>query len=424
MIDELPGLLGSGFRPTGKYGIGFFSVFMLGDSVRIRTRRADAAQKDTLVLEFNTGLSSRPVLREAANDEVLRDGGSCIRVWLRTAPTEKGGLLYRFRGDPTISLAQLSREVCPALPVRLVCHEGNTTTPVVTGDDWLDCPGKELFRRTCDWTYDTEDYDGDACQDFIAKAGANLRVLRESDNTAVGRACIGLATRGARNSTSKAGLHGAVTIGGLTACQLRGIVGILAGTSERAARDDATPIVSRPTLCAWATEQASLVAALYEDPEDQMDCAEIVRRCGGETLGLPVARHAGSHVSFDQIACMSLPDEVLIVAPYSVSDLEELRGFEFGPGVFVTEFGGWTNIIRTSHFSGWPYNLVPRWGEGFSVSTTLGGSVVEAVAQGWGSSIEEVARQATDRSKRREERVIGHVNSQEIKRDVLVLNRA
>ena len=128
MVDELPGLLGSGFRPTGKYGIGFFSVFMLGDSVRVRTRRADAAQKDTLVLEFNTGLNSRPVLREAAPSEVLRDGGTTVRVWLRTAPTDNGGLLWRYGDKPPTSLAQLCREVCPALPVSLVCHQNATTT--------------------------------------------------------------------------------------------------------------------------------------------------------------------------------------------------------------------------------------------------------------------------------------------------------
>lgn len=424
MIDELPGLLGSGFRPTGKYGIGFFSVFMLGDSVRIRTRRADAAQKDTLVLEFNTGLSSRPVLREAANDEVLRDGGTCIRVWLRVAPRKEGGLLYRFGKNLPFSLSQLCRELCPALPVTLVCHQDNTTTTVVTGTDWLDCPGKELLKRTYDWmTYETEDYDGDACQDFIAKAAANLRVLQEADGTAVGRACIALDRRYTQNSTSTASLHGAVTIGGLAACELYGIVGVLAGTSERAARDSATPVVSSQTLSAWATEQASLVADLYQDPEGQMECASIVWRCGGETLDLPVASHAGSYVSFDQIACMSLPDEVLLVSLFRVSDLEELHGFKFSSGIFVTEFGSWRSILRTRHFVFWPDNLRFRWGGAHSVSTTLGGSVVEAVAQAWDSSIEEVARQAIERSKRREERVIGHVNSQEIKRGVLVLKR-
>lgn len=424
VINEWPGLLSSGFSPTGKYGIGFFSVFMLGDSVRIRTRRADAAQKDTLVLEFNTGLSSRPVLREAANDEVLRDGGTCVRVWLRTAPTEKGGLLYRYGDKPSFSLAQLCRHVCPALPVTLVCYQNSTTTPDVIGADWLNCPGEELFKRTHDWmTHETEDYDGDACQDFIAKAAANLRVLREADGTDVGRACIVLDRVDTKNSMPTVTLGGVVTIGGLTACRLNGIVGVLVGTSERAARDIAVPVVSPQTLSTWATEQASLVAALYEDSEDQMNCASMVRRCGGDTLDLPVAKHAGSYVSFNQVARMSLPDEVLLVSPFSVRGLVELSGFEFAPGVFITECGAWLSILRISHVTTWPDNLVSSWGGPFTVSAAIGGSVVEAVAKSWGSSIEEVACQAIDRSQREDERIIGYINYQEIKRGVLVLNK-
>ena len=423
VIDELPGLLGSGFRPTAKYGIGFFSVFMLGDAVRIRTRRAAAAQKDTLVLEFNTGLSSRPILREATSDEVLVDGGTCIRVWLRTAPTEEDGLLYLSHGAPSISLAQLCKEVGPALPVTLVCHQNSATTLVVTGADWLDCPGEELFKRTYNrMTYETEDYGGDACQDFIVKAAANLRILREADGTAVGRACIALEVRNTNSSMPTASLCGTVTIGGLAACRLYGIVGVLAGISERAARDSATPVVFRQTLSAWATEQASLVAALYEDPSDQVNCAEIVWRCGGETLDLPIARYAGSYISFNQIARMSLPDEVCIVSPYFVRDLEELHGFEFSTGVFITDITSWRSIIMAYHSTEWPDNLVNRWSR-LTYLSAIGGSVVDAIAQSWGSPIEEVERQAIDRSRRREEHIIGHVNSQEIKRDVLLLNR-
>ena len=47
MYEEFPGLSTKGFQSTGKYGIGFFSVFMWGKRVRVTTRRYDAAQQDT-----------------------------------------------------------------------------------------------------------------------------------------------------------------------------------------------------------------------------------------------------------------------------------------------------------------------------------------------------------------------------------------
>ena len=86
MCEEFPGLSAKGFQSTGKYGIGFFSVFMWGKHVRVTTRRYDAAQRETYVLEFSSGVDSRPLLRKAQDEEVLRDGGTRVRVWLKELP--------------------------------------------------------------------------------------------------------------------------------------------------------------------------------------------------------------------------------------------------------------------------------------------------------------------------------------------------
>ena len=198
---------------------------------------------------------------------------------------------------------------------------------------------------------------------------------------------------------------------------------MFSGVPERAARDNATPVVSADVLSAWATEQASLIPCLYDSPEDQMECATVIRRCGGQTSQLPVAKYGGSYVSFEDIKALELPDEVFITSPYRVSDIEELDGFEFAPGVFVTQVDSWMSILQTNQFSRWPDSLFKRWGHIMSASTTLGGSVIEAVAQAWSCPLEELARQTTDRERRRDERSIGHLDGQEIRRDVLVLTK-
>jgi len=58
---KFPGLAGSGFRPRGRFGIGFFSIFILGDHVELLTRRYDGAYADARRVTFN-GLGRRPVL--------------------------------------------------------------------------------------------------------------------------------------------------------------------------------------------------------------------------------------------------------------------------------------------------------------------------------------------------------------------------
>ena len=119
MQREFPGLLSSGLKQIGKYGIGFFSVFMIADHVQVVTRRSDAAAKDTLVLEFSRGLKGRPILREADTTEQLIDGGTLIRLKLQTDPHDSGGLLYNPYEQAPRGLAEICISLCPALEVDL-----------------------------------------------------------------------------------------------------------------------------------------------------------------------------------------------------------------------------------------------------------------------------------------------------------------
>ncbi len=66
--NEFPGLQAR-FVPRGRYGIGFFSVFMWADSVKVSSRRYSEGISDARVLEFTAGLGSRPILRPAASGE-------------------------------------------------------------------------------------------------------------------------------------------------------------------------------------------------------------------------------------------------------------------------------------------------------------------------------------------------------------------
>jgi len=92
VAEEYPGLAAKGMDAIGRFGIGFFSVFMLGEEVRVTTRRYDHAQEDTLVLEFRRGLGSRPILRSAAPESAPIDGGTRIDVKLWDDPRCKRGI--------------------------------------------------------------------------------------------------------------------------------------------------------------------------------------------------------------------------------------------------------------------------------------------------------------------------------------------
>lgn len=67
--SEFPGLRSSEFKSIGKFGIGFYSVFMLADEIIIASRIWNSGFSDVNQLKFNNGFSLRPILSKAAPPE-------------------------------------------------------------------------------------------------------------------------------------------------------------------------------------------------------------------------------------------------------------------------------------------------------------------------------------------------------------------
>jgi hypothetical protein len=67
LSEEFPGLRSSGFNSVGRYGIGFYSVFMVADSVRVASRRWDRGLDTIASITFPKGLTLRPVFSTDAN---------------------------------------------------------------------------------------------------------------------------------------------------------------------------------------------------------------------------------------------------------------------------------------------------------------------------------------------------------------------
>jgi Histidine kinase-, DNA gyrase B-, and HSP90-like ATPase len=110
------GLASGGFQPRGRFGIGFFSIFMLGDDVEIITRRFDAGRTDARRLEFR-GVAGRPLLTQVPVSERVPPG-TTVRVRLKANPYEYGdGIFHR---TPDENLWDLVQRLLPdsAVPVR------------------------------------------------------------------------------------------------------------------------------------------------------------------------------------------------------------------------------------------------------------------------------------------------------------------
>jgi len=74
-MEEFPGLMAAGMHAIGRFGIGFFSVFMLGPVVRVYSRRCNQGQDTGRLLEFRGGTSARPILSRAPSLTASRTWG-------------------------------------------------------------------------------------------------------------------------------------------------------------------------------------------------------------------------------------------------------------------------------------------------------------------------------------------------------------
>lgn len=403
-LEDLPGLVTKGFSPTGKYGIGFFSVFMWGDRVQITTRRFDEALQQTRVLEFGSGLSSRPILRKASESEFVRDGGCRIRVWLKQNPYLPNGVLYRPLVENPWPLDILCAWLCPSIDVNLyVQFKDQEPYKVVSASDWHTIDGEELLRRIWEPSH-TESQSQQA--NLARKIGRNLQLVRDEKGTIVGRIAISPSVQAGRFRGGRLTiLPGVVTVGGLRACSLSGIAGILVGVPQRAARDVAIPSVPEEVLAQWAAPQSTLVREVVREPESQAECASVVRACGGQTHDLAVALSNRGWLTATDIAegRVQLPEEIFLVQDAAVMlASKRLRKVVLNDNTLAVDVGqpGILQPASHTHQVTWPIITTHTTCGGrnsrlwrFFRQTNIG-AVIEALSTAWQLPLEAIVQSA------------------------------
>ena len=165
---EFPGLQASAERLRGRYGIGFFSVFMWATDVRIFSRRFNDALPNAMALEFREGLESRPLLKSAESAErsskwstkvrltVPREIFSTLASGAEKEDEERSVLRARYRGMPVQvrSWSERIKRLCGPLEINVYLETAAGIEPVSL-PNWRDCDtvtflnffGGALFQR-------------------------------------------------------------------------------------------------------------------------------------------------------------------------------------------------------------------------------------------------------------------------------------
>ena len=125
--SDYPAAVQRGFKPAGKFGIGFLSVFMLGTEVSVESNRADG---DRLQLLLH-GIGRRGEVRTAA-----RSTGSGTRIRVKLEPQ----MIERLS-----PLKDLVKAYAPLLGHRITIEEKDDVTDIPP--DWLFSLDAQEFRK-------------------------------------------------------------------------------------------------------------------------------------------------------------------------------------------------------------------------------------------------------------------------------------
>jgi hypothetical protein len=246
--SRLPGLANGGFHPAGRFGIGFFSVFLLGDQVELITRRCDASVADARRLTFDSPYRRPLLTRLPAGSRAAP--GTTVRVTLKTNPYDIQGLLYRTSDD---RLGQLIRRLVleNAVPLR-VWEPGAAECDTVPPFSLTTGAPDEVFDRlypplTDSWRVGQEKQRLQLRDAFLERA---TELLDESGRR------IGLATLWTDlNYQGQGDFRGIVPVNGFLADQTFAFAGYVAGEPSRASRDKASLVADQEQVRRWMRSQ-------------------------------------------------------------------------------------------------------------------------------------------------------------------------
>lgn len=414
---EWPGLAATGFEAVGRFGIGFFSIFMLGKHVKITTRRQSASNEDRdtqWVLEFVQGVDSRPSLREPLPEEALKRHGTCVSVKLldkakllqirKTSLDIFSGLSNTKKAQ--LTLAQVVGALAPALEVDVFTQEvSDKKVKTVGAGDWREIDPLSLIDRIApgkvvmfpQWA-----------SNDLGVATSNLSAMINVDGEVVGRCAI------VENNDSLFGLQaGIVTVGGLHGGVIAGIAGIMVGNqADLLNRSVAIPIVDQDALTAWSENQANLLRAAKQLTWKRS--AKLLA-LGAESNELLVITHGTEDWTGNRLTAeLNSFNEIWFLEDRELqyeSDCDEVmkadfeKNLDLDPKVFVIKSGASLNeFIHSTH---WPSPF-------FKDRPIQPSAVFEKIVNSiWPDG--ELTKA--------EEQVIGHVSGIPIRRDVEIICR-
>jgi hypothetical protein len=266
--SEFPGLRSSSFRPVGRFGIGFYAVFMVASEVLVASRRFEEGLTDVTRLHFSDGLTLRPILAKGADENYDVMSSTSVRLTIGQPIDSVANRLIN-EGQPenelTIPLQNYLSVITAGLDVPVELQiAGGAPVAVHESIGSLGTPEKVL-----DWIQgitfvDVPNVKGGAdLKKYVRENAERIRSI-EHEGRLVGRAAL------LDIYTSHLPFLTTETIGGLSSQISRGsaaYMGYMENYPGSVKRDATKTVAPIDVLQAWANEQVSILRERNATPE-------------------------------------------------------------------------------------------------------------------------------------------------------------
>lgn len=316
MADRFPGIMANDFTPTGRFGIGFFSVFMVADVVRVVSRPIEGGWDDTIQVEFFGGLHNRPIVTKARGRDRLAEAGTEIYVTLRKRFNEDGGI---FELAPSKDIEDATMMCASIRSLALMADEDISiravgSTEYVTAirrNEWLEMSGEELFDAMNGTNQRL--IPSEALSALRSTFSRNVAPISDSTGKVVGKLGLQIDFRDYHYYYRIANTS-AVYCGGLAAERGSNYLGIIGGEATRARRDQVRVKLTLEDFQRWFTTQRGLIDAAELAIEEAIALQGEGLRLGIRSDDLPIVCGESGYITPLQFMdyCRDL-DEVFII---------------------------------------------------------------------------------------------------------------
>jgi hypothetical protein len=307
---EFPGLRSSKFKSIGKFGIGFYSIFMIAEQVFVTSKNFREGLSDVHQLKFINGFSLRPILSQGKQQGFNSSSSTVIKIKLKPNIISEDFLIKieTNKIESTnfqVPVKDYLSTLCAGLDIPVFLKESNSKRIKIH-----ECMTSEYFDKI-NWlkTISFSDNQTNSIQikDYINKNHTRLTPVTEEGKI------LGMAAISTINSGNNNNFLSINTIGGLAnSVHSRDgddFIGYLDYTPKSAKRDINEFVASEETLKKWAKEQLQTLLSIELNPHEKYIAASSLCKfkVDPSELAMILVSHNNNvyFLSFNQLADLS-----------------------------------------------------------------------------------------------------------------------